>query len=559
MVHNLAMARKNNSSKKEISEILADSNSDLDTEVCSCSDDSTSNSDIEQETKSSKKKKREFLKWKSGRFVPKSLYFNNEDAGIPSDLCLGKDPLDYFELFFDQNIMEYIVEETNRYQQQNSSSSSKTSHQAKWYATNSEEMYTFIATTMLMGIVQKNKVRDYWSMDPVITTPIFRELFSRDRYCSLMRMLHFVNNDENNTEKLYKILPIVLHMKDKFQQFFKPYQNLCIDESVLVWKGRLSFKQYIPSKRHRFGVKLFILCDCETKYILDFIIYTGADTQIELINNLGISGSVVMTLMKPYLRKGHILYVDNWYTSPKLFLELYNQDTGGVGTVKRNRSGMPCLKQKLNRGEQVYRNCESILVVKWMDKREVYMLSTVHDSQMIATEKIDYVTGKQILKPICVQNYNENMGAIDLVDMQSSFTECIRKTVKWYKKVFFHIVDMASINSFYLYKTKNSKNIQLKEFRLQLIKNIISKYGSQKSISIGRPPTDSPLRLSARHFPSLVPSTSSKKAAQRKCYVCSHTTQGKQSVTYTRYQCEECDVGLCVVDCFKAYHTLKHF
>ncbi|CAF3952270.1 unnamed protein product [Rotaria sp. Silwood1] len=146
-----------------------------------------------------------------------------------------------------------------------------------------------------------------------------------------------------------------------------------------------------------------------------------------------------------------------------------------------------------------------MLAIKWMDKREVYMLSTIHDSQMIAIDKIDHNTGRQIMKPVCVQNYNDNMGAIDLVDMQSSFTECIRRTLKWYKKFFFRIVDMASITAFYLYKTQNSKNLQLKEFRLQLIKNILSKYGNQKHISTGRPPTDSPLRLSARHFPSCVP------------------------------------------------------
>lgn len=85
-----------------------------------------------------------------------------------------------------------------------------------------------------------------------------------------------------------------------------------------------------------------------------------------------------------------------------------------------------------------------------------------------------------------------------------------RKTIKWYKKFFFHIVDMALVNAVYLYKTQNSKNLQLKEFRLQLIKNIITKYNNQNRISIRRPSIDSPLRLSARHFPSLVPPTTSK-------------------------------------------------
>jgi len=90
------------------------------------------------------------------------LYFNNENAGIRNDLQLGKDSIDYFELLFDQKIMEYIAKETNRYQQQvSSSSSSSISHKAQWYATNFQEMYVFIITTRLMGIVQKNTLKEY--------------------------------------------------------------------------------------------------------------------------------------------------------------------------------------------------------------------------------------------------------------------------------------------------------------------------------------------------------------------------------------------------------------
>jgi hypothetical protein len=79
------------------------------------------------------------------------------------------------------------------------------------------------------------------------------------------------------------------------------------------------------------------------------------------------------------------------------------------------------------------------------------------------------------MKPVCVQNYNENMGAIDLVHIQLNCTECIRRTIKWYKNFFFHVVDMASMKAFYLHKTQNSNNLQLKEFRLQLYQNMVIK------------------------------------------------------------------------------------
>ena len=71
----------------------------------------------------------------------------------------------------------------------------------------------------------------------------------------------------------------------------------------------------------------------------------------------------------------------------------------------------------------------------------------------------------------------------------------------------------------------------------------------------GRPCSVDETRLKERHFPDFVPATEKKKNATRKCKVC--TANGKRSDT--RYQCNECDVGLCVVPCFKLYHTRKNY
>ena len=71
-----------------------------------------------------------------------------------------------------------------------------------------------------------------------------------------------------------------------------------------------------------------------------------------------------------------------------------------------------------------------------MDKREVHILTTLHEPVMVETEKNDRKTGRKITKPLCIAQYNKNMKAVDQVDMQNSFSECLRKTVKWYKKFF---------------------------------------------------------------------------------------------------------------------------
>ena len=50
-----------------------------------------------------------------------------------------------------------------------------------------------------------------------------------------------------------------------------------------------------------------------------FIIYTGAETEIDSHPEVGVSGSVVLLLMTNYLKKNHIVFGDNWYSSPLLF------------------------------------------------------------------------------------------------------------------------------------------------------------------------------------------------------------------------------------------------
>lgn len=110
-------------------------------------------------------------------------------------------------------------------------------------------------------------------------------------------------------------------LTDNFQRYFYPFRKVIIDESLMLFKGRVAFKQYILSKHHRFGVKLFVLCDCETGFILDTIVYLATDINIQEArpgDPMGMSGNIVKVMMEPYLGSGHILYTDNWYTSPYL-------------------------------------------------------------------------------------------------------------------------------------------------------------------------------------------------------------------------------------------------
>ena len=68
------------------------------------------------------------------------------------------------------------------------------------------------------------------------------------------------------------------------------------------------------------------------------------------------------------------------------------------------------------------------------------MLSSMHTAEMVITQK-NHRNGKDIIKPQCVLSYNEGMGGVDRSDQQASTYQCVRKCVKWYKKLFFYVLD----------------------------------------------------------------------------------------------------------------------
>lgn len=194
------------------------------------------------------------FEWHSGRsFSNRQLFFDETEAGMDVDCGLTENSTesDFFKALFHGDLVHHIVEESNRYAEQviHSTTLKPFSKLHKWAKTSIGEIYAFLATVLLMAHITKNKMADYWSTDPLLLTPIFGNMFSQDRFLLLMRMLHFTNNqNQRRGDKLFKI-DVVLHtLKKGFSDIFRPFQKLCIDESVVQWKGRLSFKQFLPKK-----------------------------------------------------------------------------------------------------------------------------------------------------------------------------------------------------------------------------------------------------------------------------------------------------------------------
>ena len=145
-------------------------------------------------------------------------------------------------------------------------------------------MKQFLVLSFLTGIIRKPEVRQYWSTSSVIKTPYFNDIKSQNRFQSIPKCFHFNDNrqyDVNNPnrDKLFKIRPVFEHLVMKFKGGYYPDREVSIDEELLLLKGCLGFKQYIPKKGSRFGRRIFSLCKI-SGYLWNTFINLGKETNI---------------------------------------------------------------------------------------------------------------------------------------------------------------------------------------------------------------------------------------------------------------------------------------
>lgn len=497
--------------------------------------------------------------WSRTKFNPQLPTYCNEQGGIQPNQFLEQNPtreVNYFYVYFNYPLITYIVQESNRYFLQSQRRTNPSSHMALWTDIDVDEMYVFLALSMLMAFTKKHTLASYWSQDELTRTPAFSKYFSRDRYITILKYLHFADNQTGveNRLKDYKISYIFNDLKNKMSTLFYPFQKLVIDESLMLFKGRLSWKQYIPSKRHRWGIKLFILCDCETGIILNMIIYTGGDTLIPKSDPLGVSGAVVKELTKYYLGKGHIVYTDNWYTSPSLCRYLMVNNTGACGTVKKNRKHIPKNLPKVPKGECASWNSNGVMLQKWRDKRDVHLLTTVHGDCMVDSGKNHHITKEVIMKPATVLDYNINMRLVDKSDMVIETGECLRRCLKWYKKLFFHLVDISLYNAYNMYLTNNAVPPPgYSQFVKCVISQLLDEHGTVRKDYARRE------RLgTSGHYAYEITATLKTGRPRRACHVCANTQLRKQTRKMTHFICKKCHgVPLCIGKCFEDFHTLE--
>ena len=244
-----------------------------------------------------------------------------------------------FQLIFTETIVDYIVKETNRY----ASLVMGVSKFENWEKVNCDDLMAYFGIMIIMGLVDRPSLHDYWKKDPIFYCPPIAERMARDRFLEIHRYLHFVDNHSITTpgkpgyDRLCKVRHILSMIENRFWLLYNPSRECSIDEAMVPYKGRSSLKQYMPMKPVRRGLKVWMRADAVTGYISQFQVYVGKEVSTEM--ELG--ARVVKDLTRTLVNKNYHVFCDNFFTSVQLFHQLQCDGIYATGTIRADRRGFP--------------------------------------------------------------------------------------------------------------------------------------------------------------------------------------------------------------------------
>ena len=468
----------------------------------------------------------------------------------------GLSPVQVFEEIFSEDIVNLIVEETERYAREYRNKIN--------FSVHPDEIRVFIGFLIFTGYHKLCSERDYWSEDEDLGIQMVKDSMSRNRYLELKSVLHFNDNrkaNENKHDKAFKIKPLAQALVQNYQKWGIFQENLSVDEMIVRYYGHHPIKQFIRMKPIRFGYKFWALCGNDG-YCYNFLLYCGkCQTDEEEFADLSLGSKVVLKMLSIVEDpKSYRVFFDNYFTSHDLLVLLKEQGYRASGTIRENRTKkcpLPAdnVMKKKERGyfEFKFDKKNEILITKWNDNK-CFSLATNFDT-VFPTVQVQRWSSSQrakisVAQPHAINTYKNFMGGVDLHDwLLEKHTIAVRGK-KWYWCLFTRMIDMTVINAHLAFKRCNENNsLPVKEFRRHIARAYLKK-GLEIRSARGRP-----TNLSSSHTSNIADirydqklHIIQKRDKQRRCQF--ENCKGKP-----RTYCGKCNVTLCI-DCFPKYHTI---
>lgn len=466
-------------------------------------------------------------------------------------------PYQMFSTLFDDELLDTLVLETNRYK-------ATLGGRTKPFARG--EIETALGIALYMSVSQLPARRMYWSAKTRQAT--VADAMTVNRFEEVLSYIHVADNNlmkskgQPGFDNLHKVRPLIRKLNKNMDACAEPELFVSIDEQIIPFKGRHSLKVYMKSKPRKWGYKLWVKAG-KSGYVHSFVFDRDTTTpqlEKELVDQVGKPGEVVLRFLEGQ-PSGSYFFFDNYFSCPELFVELNKRNMYATATIRSNRMRNCPLRnekslKKDGRGtvDYVVSESDGILQCAWYDNRQVTLISNVHGVQpMQKVKRYDKKQGEflHVDCPYLVTEYNACMGGVDRVDMLLALYRVHMKSRKWYKRVLFHLIDLAVVNAWYLYRavdTGTEKAIDLVNFKLDIALAMIQK---NRSVSASRVPAPLTCADDARfdgkcHFGNVEHISHGMRCKLEGC------------TSKTKMRCLKCNVYLCLSaksNCFLKYHS----
>ena len=248
--------------------------------------------------------------------------------------------------------------------------------------------------------------------------------------------------------------------------------------------------------------------------------------------------------------------MDNYFSSPKLFEDLFEKSVYCCGTVRLNRKGIPpelqVKKVVKNQGDFMTMQRGKLTVTSWKDKKQVNFLATNADPTEVDVVQRRQKDGSKaaVVCPIVCKMYTNFMFGVDRADqLRVQYSTC-RKAVKWWKYIFWFLFDVSVCNSYicmresqvHAMKSKAGNILQRNQlnYRMNLAQQLIGEFRGVRK----RKSATSIDMVGFSHWPV----KSEKRGRCKRCF----DNKRRHEVLV---KCEQCQIFLCIDnDCFKQYH-----
>jgi hypothetical protein len=429
------------------------------------------------------------------------------------------------------------------------------------------EMKKFVGILLFMGIVKKPNIALYWSTDPFYYHPIFHEKLCLPKH-RFQQILSWVRTydctDCDETDPLCKIRPFLVEVQRICKNSYKPRREISVDETLVLFKGRLQFRQYLPNKKAKSGIKLYCAAESATGYVWNIAVHsTAAQNQLfgADVPRMPISERIVVELIRELLDQGYHLFCDSWFASVRLAEYLLTRQTLLTCTIRQDRGVPLCLRQtQLRPPGNAFTRRGRVLAIKVVDRRRsgtktVYMLDTAGTAEVVQARRMTRNGEVQhVEKPASALAYNRSMGGLDRMDAACQPYNSARRTQKWFIKLLMHLLLVLVRNSFVAYRHLGGSRPFL-HYLESCVRQLLQQTGDGRVrvLHAAAAPLRAPL-----HVPRRLPPTEKQPRPAKRCRICyaGRNEEQRRHVKYTVYFCPDCadQPGLCLGDCFVEWH-----